>query len=904
MYPFHYFLYPILPWRSTALSRIYRHKLAFRYGRRSKHAEDTIETASSMCTPTCAASECVAASIRWLDYASATLNPDRLPEHAVHLGELLALLRSAQSPPSTLQDEWSAQVWAMAGEPYLVYLLRCLAHQSGLTQLSPHFVVPTTEIGNDDGVAVAAVTAGNSANHPSRLFWERCVVVGVRVEPTTKNLLQTGWETQPCPHCVVREGAAADAHDGPSRRQRLCVLPLLYGGTQCGECGHALPLVPTWTRALYLVLQRRDRSRAAAVAYGEEVHRHLWLGVAIDALLYTSATEKQQQLLVVHAAAAPARAAPSATLSCAETTKGALHIFCQDEHVSRLALKWGDGTAFYAAANLHDVARRVAPQLQGQAHIKELLLLVVLYIVYHASHPEAAGSHRHPLHVLLVGPAKTGKSALLREVAQLIGLEAEVLEATVVRTGGSGGAAGGSSFSAALPMRRSAVLMAGSGMTASTLVLDQLPSTAAGAAAMAPLLEAMERGHGCGAAGGEGEGAAAGGPDVHQLPSTIIAAAGEESAAAVQLAPYFSLIAAVAPTNSLDDTAIISQDVVAASRARSSHSRATSRSMSRATQLSASSPHHSQSGPSVSQSTSRRIDPSALSERLTHDDVRYFVRRAAEPALLSSVVSHAACYDAFIGKLVDCAGLLEEAQPSVCHALPPPSACRGQHRIGHPSAASDSLRAAPLAIDEHLRILCALSRARVLLERAELLRDAGWTAQMRDEVWALYHGHLVAFADLIQRRSCGSGAMASRDPAEVLRMTSWQSSFFDACGGSTAAPAPAGYPPPSRFSGDAAALGREWKGGMCAMSSREGRGLWHPQKTPSKKRCRLMFVDALRQRQRLSAPVEGAVPPSEVEHLFGLLGGSSAFGDPLDVVISQMQEEGLLLRRPGGWRSL
>ncbi|CAG9583825.1 hypothetical_protein_-_conserved [Leishmania major strain Friedlin] len=856
-----------------------------------------------MCTPACAASECVAASIRWLDYASATLNPDRLPEHPVHLDELLDLLRSAQAPPSTLQDEWSTQVWAMAGEPYLVYLLRCLAHQSGLTQLSPHFAVPTTEIDSDDGGAVAVVTAGHSANHPSRLFWERCVVVGVRVEPTTKNLLQTGWETQPCSHCVSQDGAAADAHDSPSRRSRLCVLPLLYGGTQCGECGHALSLVPTWTRALYLVLQRRDRSRAAAVAYGEEVHRHLWLGVTIDALLYTSATEQQQQLLVVHAAAGPAAAAPSATLPCAETTKGAFHIICQDERVNRLGLKWGDGTAFSAAANLHDVARRVAPQLQGQAHVKRLLLLVVLYIVYYGSHPAAAGSHRHPLHVLLVGPAKTGKSALLREVAQLIGLEAEVLDSTVVRTGGSGGAAGGSSFSAALPIRRSAVLMAGSGMTASTLVLDQLPSTAGGAAAMAPLLEAMERGHGCGAASGEGD-AAAGGPDVHELPSTIIAAAGEESAAAVQLAPYFSLLAAVAPTNSLDDTAIISQDVVAASRARSSHSRATSRSMSRATQLSASSPHHSQRGPSISQSTSHRADPSSLSERLTHEDVCYLVRRAAEPVLLNSVVSHAACYDAFIDKLVDCAGLLEETQPSVCHALPPPSACRGQHRVGLPSAACDSLRAAPLAIDEHLRILCALSRARALLEHAEVLRDAGWTAQMRDEVWALYHGHLVAFADLMQRRSCSSGAMASRDPAEVLRTTSWSSSFFDACGGSTAAPAPAGYPSLSRFSGDAAALGRAWKGRMRAMSSREGLGLWHPQKTPSKKRCRLMFVEALRQRQCLSAQVESAVPPPEVEHVFGLLGGSSAFGDPLDVVISQMQEEGLLLRRPGGWRSL
>ncbi|GET93370.1 hypothetical protein, conserved [Leishmania tarentolae] len=444
-------LLPHLPWYSTALSHINRHARAFGCGRSPNNAEDTSAAARNMHTSACAISRCVAASIRWLDCASATLNPNRLPEHAVQLDEMLAFLHNALPVPSTLQDEWSTQVWTMAGEPYIVYLLRCLAHHSGLTQLSPHFIVPVTEMGNDDGGAVVAVTAENSASHSSRLFLERCVVVGVRVDPTTKNLLQTGWETQPCPHCVVRDGAATDAHDGLSRGLQSCVLPLLYGGAQCGECGNAFPLVPTWTRVLYLVLQRNDRSRAAAVAYGEEVHRHIWLGVTMDALLYTSATEQQQQLLVVHAAAPPAAAALSTTLSYAKATKGAFYLFCQEEHIRRLALKWGDGTAFSAATNLRDVAHRVAPQLQGQAYIKELLLLVALHIVYYASHPTAIESHRHPLHVLLVGPAKTGKSALLQEVAQLIGLEAEVLDSTVVRTGGSSGAVGGSSFSAALP---------------------------------------------------------------------------------------------------------------------------------------------------------------------------------------------------------------------------------------------------------------------------------------------------------------------------------------------------------------------------------------------------------------------------------------------------------------------
>ncbi|KAI5691356.1 hypothetical protein MNV84_08069 [Leishmania braziliensis] len=855
-----------------------------------------------MCTSNRATSQCVATCIRWLDYASATLNPDRLPEHTVHLDEMLTLMRNTP-PPSTLVDEWSTQVWSMAEEPYPVYLLRCLAHQSGLTQLSPHFAVPVTDISSNDEVAVA-VAAGASAGHSPRLFWERCMVVGVRMEPTTKNLLQTGWETQPCPNCAVRDRAATNVHGDPNRQSQLSVLPLLYGGTQCGECGHTLPLVPTWTRVLYLVLQRRDRSRAAAVAYGEEVHDYLWLGASIDTLLYTSTTEQQQPLLVVHAAAVQAVAAQPAMLPCTETAKDAFHLLWQKESVSRLALKWGDGAAFTAAADLHDVARRIAPQLQGQMHVKGLLFLVVLHLVYYANHPAAVGLHRHPLHVLLVGPAKTGKSALLREVAQLIGYEAEVLGSTVVRTGGSTAAAGDSAFSAALPMRRSAVLVAGPGMTASTLVLDQIPSTAAGAAATAPLLEVMERGQGCSAAGSGGGSIAAGVPDVYPLSSTIIAAAGEESAAAVQLAPYFSLIAAVTPTSSLDDTAIISQDVVAASRARSSHSRETSRSTSRPTQLSSSSPRHSQRGPSAPQRTPHRTEPSVLSERLTNDDVWYLVRRAAEPALLNNVVSHEACYNTFIDRLVDCAGLLEEAQPSVCRDLPPPSACRGQHHSGHPSVTCNSLRATPLTLEEHLRVLRALSRARAMLEPVERLREAGWTAQMGNEVWTLYHRHLVACADLMQHRSCGSGVMASCVPAAAPHMAPWMLSSFATSGGSIAAAA--GYPSPSRLSRDAAALKGEGEGVMWAIPSRGGRNLWRSQKAPSKKRCRLMFVEELRQRQRqrLSGQVESTVPPSEVEHLFELLGGNSAFGDPLDVVMSQMQEEGLLLRRPGGWRSM
>ncbi|KPA81257.1 hypothetical protein ABB37_03672 [Leptomonas pyrrhocoris] len=796
----------------------------------------------------------VRSCVAWLDYVSAALNPERTPHHSCLVHDMHALMRSTAPPPPALQEQWSTQVWAMPGEPYEVYLLRCLARQSGVTLLSPHF--------SFDSPAVETVDPQMGAAGAQALYAETCVVVGLRVEPTAKNLLQTGWDTQPCPYCPSADPATtAGFHP---------VLPLLYGGDTCGRCGRAFPMVPAWTRTVYLVLQHGDRTRAAAVAYGDGALRHLSLGASINALLYRSQTEQQEPLLVVHAAqpsvvlSLPAALLttlnPSSTEASTPTEqRNFFRTFYDQMQSSFAAQKWSG-----PLRSLDDVARYMAPKLLGQTQAKKVVLLVVMYTLYCSQH-FLKDATRRPLHLLLLGPAKTGKSALLCGVQSLMGAQADVLDSTVVRCAGRGEVtrtSDGASFLSALPSRRRDLLMAGPGMTATTLVLDHLPASSS-AAVVAPLKDALERQSGC-VADMEGlESSVAMGLPVH-----IIAAAEEESGSAVHLAPFFPLVTSLIPTSSLGESALISQDVVAASRARASTSRSTSRGASTSS---------SSSITQRSASLMRGPGASALPERLTADDVEYLLRRAADPALLNATMDSAVCYASYMPKLVAAAGLVEEAQPPTCTFLPPPSACRGSRQMDSrlaSGAVDESLSASPLCFESHLRVLRCLSQARLLLETAEEVRAVGWTVEMRDEVWQLYEHHLVTLGDLLHQRSGTQRAENARAAAAARAMSATIPGTSDAG---------AWAPWPS-------------SGGVGRDGNRMGK--------MSKKKRRLLFVEQLRRCQSLLGDERDVILPAEAAHIYAQMGDSAAFGDLLDVVMSRLQEESLVIRRPGGWRAL
>ncbi|EPY15437.1 hypothetical protein STCU_12027 [Strigomonas culicis] len=98
------------------------------------------------------------------------------------------------------------------------------------------------------------------------------------------------------------------------------------------------------------------------------------------------------------------------------------------------------------------------------------------------------------------------------------------------------------------------------------------------------------------------------------------------------------------------------------------------------------------------------------------------------------------------------------------------------------------------------------------------------------------------------------------------------------------------------------------------------RGIKRPRS--SKKAMKLHFLECLRRQQEqqpgradsthggAAAPQDTAegrdrgkrfVPRQVVASLFAALGGSATVGDTLEAVIGQLQQEGCLLQREGGW---
>jgi hypothetical protein len=813
--------------------------------------------------------------VAWLNHAGAVLNPERVPHHSISFHEMRAFVHCTAPPPPLLQEQWSSQVWAMPGEPYEVYLLRCLARQSGITLLSPHFS-PDAHRGELDELQVGDDTM-------SSLFFETCVVVGLRVEPFATNLLQVGWDTQPCPYCPI--AIAAVSHDVAAACQPRS-LPLLYGGDTCEYCSRALPLLPAWTRVMYLVLQRHDKTRSAAVAYGDGALRHLSLGATVHAMLYRSQTEQQEPLLVVHAArptTVDPLTAPHSAVSCQNrtTSMSAGHgnlfrSFYDQIQSSFMAQRWG---GVDSSRILDEVTRGFSPKLLGQVRTKKLVLLVVLHALYGVRHPSSDVA-RQPLDLLLLGPAKTGKSVLLRDVQLLMGSHADVLDSTVVRSAGKGErkrTGDGASFLLALPSRSRGLLMAGPALTATTLVLDRLPSSLT--SAVASLQDALERRRGCVADVDGVEGSIVVAID---LAVQIIAAAEEENASSVQLAPFFSLVATLTPANSLGESALISQEVVAASRARASSSRSSSSPRSISASSSASRGLVSPSSSQRSASLRRSSDANTAAERLTADDVEYLLSRAADPTLLSTVMNATVCYTSYMPKLIAAAGLVDDAQPAACAFLPPPSACRGPHRIRACSASqvaneeAECLSESPLMLETHLRTLRCLSQARLLLESATHVRATGWTEEMCDEVWQLYVHHLVTLADLLHQRGGAEKRVVNGRTAAAAAAAQVMST------------------PASPGMGDAS-IRAPWTANV--GTTRHGGGA--PKKL-SKRKIRLCFLDELRR----CSHGNNVVLPASTECVFAQMGGSAAFGDPLDVVMGQLQGEGLMLRCLGGWRVL
>lgn len=613
------------------------------------------------------------------------------------------------------------------------------------------------------------------------------------------------------------------------------VLPFLYGGATCPRCGQAYPLEPSWTRCTYLVVEWAGQHRAAAIAYGDALRPHLFLGAKILALLYNSTTEDRHPMCVIHSCCSSTITPPPALPLATSSLCNSYVVECRRQ----LEYRW------CSSMTLQDMAGTLSPSLHGQQCVKAMLLLVMVHTLYHVRHQQmsSAGSASRvaPLHMLLIGQAKSGKSQLLGEAAHMMGSAAQLVDATVVNQRSSASGSRGAALEAMLPAVRGAVLLGGANVTASSLLLDGISSFSP--TSLCTLVDILEHSsYSCAAKSAEGEAAAAEPSQIFHIPMQVTATAQAESRTVQRLASSFPLVGLMSPTHSIIDSAMVSQDVVAASLARSSSASAT-RSVSRgssaslARQYLAPSPQRSSRLPSGACDSGQTLSY-ATHRAMTVDDLAYLVDRASSPTMLSSILTAEVCLASYSGLLESSQGLIEAATGPRSIDFPPPSSMRGE-RGGRSSLIA--------SCGSHLRVLSALSLARLILggPNDDATATHRWTSAMRDEVWAVYFHHLRTVADL---QYYSSTTPVSSDTALQYRHRA-------------------------------------------------------PRVRPKKlsvKRCKLLMVERLKQQQ--STTEAAVVSVVDVNRIFNELGGVETLGDSVDVVLSQLQRDALLLRRPGGWR--
>lgn len=758
-------------------------------------------------------------AMHWLDAASQHLNPHHELDHRVSLADLSSFLAVISPPPSSLLTRWGTTVWSRPDEPFILYLVRCLANNFALTYLSPHIALHTDVVPDDftcNETATASITDYyRDLTQGTTLAMETCQTVGLRIQPCTSELVQTGWVAQSCPHCAVSSNTPIQRGAAVART----VLPLQYGGDSCGGCGQVFPLQPEWSRRYYVVLRRADGKRTPAVAYGDALGSVLQLGATLRVLLYTTTTTEQQTLCIIHSA----ESAPAVS----ETMRQPLML----QVVAR------QRASCLCRAPFAEQRRLWAPHVLSQDLVKGLLLLHVVHALYRATR----APQWPPLHLLLIGPARCGKSALLAEVAALAGSLAEVVGGALVQHGDKKVGGSRHTLEASLPSVSGSVLVAGTLLESWVSVLDDIAPICATPHGEAILRELLEEHH---VYVPTQSGVHTGGPTV-RVTAQVAASLDDENRHSMRIASAFSLVARVSPQLSLGQSATISQTLMTASIARS-----TSRTAS------------------VSSCRSSPSGAAGCGEDavLSAEVLLQAVAAAPSPQTLEGLLQPQ-LIPFFLNRLRSHASLLEAASvPSSCAGLPSPAALRGGPC---PSAVDVALH-----LEGNLRTLCALTCARAVLCGPGM----EW-AELAEDVWTVYVWHLRSLAHLVAL----GASPPTRLPAEGLP---------GRCGAVLSAKAndAAAWP---RMNPESAPVVTFHSCGAAKVRSKRRRS--------SRKVCKLQLVECMRQEQLQFGDLTVAVSPSRVHALYAELGGAFAMGDPVDVVLEQLQHEGLLIRRPGGW---
>ncbi|RNF19897.1 uncharacterized protein Tco025E_03964 [Trypanosoma conorhini] len=489
-------------------------------------------------------------------------------------------------------------------------------------------------------------------------------IVALRLLPSTTDVIQLGWRAT-----LHASGAAPGA---PSS------------------------LRPTYSTRTHVVVRLASGRHLSAWAYGE-VGLRLRVGAVLCALVYPTHTEDRSMALVIHSVA---------ELTAAEEGAGALAWGSHSTQGESPAA----GSSLPAQCSFGQLVEALAPEMAGQTMCKSLLLLVVVHTMYRAVRCRT----RRPLHLLLLGASRSGKSALLRAFLRLLGPHATLVGAHVVH-GQQRSVAMSQAITATYPHVRQQLLLGGAASTFDALVIDEVSSRGC-----AQLVEGLITGL-CpilGGGGGGGVAATAIRSQVMPTQAQVTAAANDDLLAAATLVPQFAVVARTTAQLSPRHAVSIGEGVIAASAAGS---QASSRTPSRSASAVEPSPRRLGSG----------VSPAAP---LCEDFLRDVVAGAPTASTLERSIPAEAFASFYLRRL-------RKDRHGGDAAFTATSGGGGGGVSGG---------APPLA--SLLAVLWELNLARLLLERCccccrcGSMGEAagGWSESLAEEVWQCYRHHLLA----------------------------------------------------------------------------------------------------------------------------------------------------------------
>lgn len=772
----------------------------------------------------------------WLLGVADVLNPARRPFHSVQAAELVALSGRVGPPPAALHRQWTQVVWRWDGEPGVFYLARCLGFHFSITQLSPTLAVecsPGSDARLPDGSCRLLWPNWRDDLAAERIGFPGCGpfrVAGLYTTGRVANYVEDGVRALPC-----AQGCQMQCEDSTSQLYSQLV-PLSLGGLRCERCGGPLECTPSYSFRAQAVLESVGTgTRYSATIAGEENIRELALGRTIGVLFYCfpgpGGGSGAQTTLFVHSI--------STTPPLASTSSPSIHPFFLIGPCATPQRQLPNHMSFTTLCNA------LAPNIRGNETAKRALLLVAVHTCY-LQRRYPALRRVAPLHTVLVGPPKSGKSSLLRALQHLYGRKSEYLSATVVRGGVRSGG-----LDAMWPRYSGRVLVGGAALLSDLLLLDSAAIESATPSALLSVRGLLERGSvevvfRAGEDGLPGATFCLGGSAVFTSSTQVLLGMNGDSSVLPLLLPGMRLVVPLDPGLSMRDSASVGDYVVSSVSQRSRSASLRSLSLSSADFFGGSTA--TRCSPSPNPSSARDAAPFTFAG----DTLETWVSEAPSVEELVAALERGSARKFYYNRLLHHVPLLEQFSGSTfreCSAisLPSPAYLRGgreRHAGGVPVSAC-------MRLEQHVETLLALSLARLLIPCGPV----EFTAAVGDELWDLYVCSLKTAARV---RACGSGG-ASAPQMQTER--------------------------PGVSSGKM----RAPQAGPISSVPRLG-----------KKKMLLHFKEKLR-RQGGEGEVCSAQHAREV---YDCMGGAAAFGDSLIDVMTRLEEAGFAIRRPEGWRLL